>query len=111
MMAESGRPSSSRLQLEVAIDGGPGDPELGADLGHGVGPATVGAQFLVHVRAILAWRGVSLGFCPLGVGVLVDCRNPSVANPHWQAVSTNRGWRYIGPYTGSVTRLTWENAS
>ena len=28
--------------------------------------------------------------------------------PSW---TTNRGWRYIGQYTGSVTRSTWENAS
>ena len=48
----AGRPSSSRLRLEVAVNGGPGDPEPCADLGHGVGPAPVGAQFLVHV---LTW--------------------------------------------------------
>jgi hypothetical protein len=63
-MAESGLPSSSRLRLEMTIDGGPGDPELGADLGHGVGPATVGAQFLVHVPGDLGLAGVSLAFWP-----------------------------------------------
>jgi hypothetical protein len=41
----------------------------------------------------------------LGVGVLVDCPDLSVALAE---CSANRGWRYIDPYTGSVTRLTWE---
>ena len=57
---------SSRLRLEVAVYGGPGDPELGGDLGHGVRRAPVGAEFLVHCPGDLGLAGGELGLLPPG---------------------------------------------
>jgi hypothetical protein len=49
---------------EVAIDGGPGDTELGGDLGDGVRSLPVKAALLVHLLRDLCLQGVNLGFCP-----------------------------------------------
>ncbi len=52
------------MSLEVAVDGVAGDAELVGDLLNGVGSSPVGPRWLYMSWAILAWRGVSFGFCP-----------------------------------------------
>ena len=98
-MAESGLPSSSRLRLEMTIaircsSERPRrsslvmtswSPSLATSRALSGSGRRAGLPLALSMRTWsqpAAAEGVSLG-----VGVLVDCRNPSVANPHWQAVA------------------------
>jgi hypothetical protein len=59
----------------VAVDGGPGDAELGGDLGDGVHTAPVGPSLLVHLLRDprLAWG--ELRFLPAGAAAALLSRH------------------------------------